>query len=98
MMRRAGCQFHWTNNGYRDFDDYLATFTAEKRKKLKRERRFVQDAGVTLEVVHGHEASDAQWEAYHRFYVSTFDRLGGMPTLSLDFFREIGAALPGKSC
>lgn len=96
MLRRAGCQFHWTNHGYRDFDDYLATFTAEKRKKLKRERRFVHEAGVTLEVVHGHEASDAQWAAYHQFYVSTFDRLGGIPTLSLAFFREIGAALPGQ--
>lgn len=96
MLRRAGCQFHWTNNGYRDFADYLSTFTAEKRKKLKRERRHVQEAGVELEIVHGGEANDAQWEAYHRFYVSTFDRLGGMPTLSMDFFRELGAALPDQ--
>ena len=95
-LRRAGCQFHWTNHDYRDFDDYLSTFTAEKRKKLRRERRHVQEAGVELEVVHGGEANDAQWEAYHRFYVSTFDRLGGMPTLSMQFFRELGAALPDQ--
>jgi len=95
-LRRAGCQFHWTNNGYRDFAYYLSTFTAEKRKKLKRERRHVQEAGVELEVVHGGDANDAQWEAYHRFYVSTFDRLGGMPTLSMDFFRELGAVLPDQ--
>jgi predicted N-acyltransferase len=96
MMRRAGCQFHWSNRGYRDFDDYLAAFRAEKRKKLKRERRHVEEAGIEFTVVHGGDASDAQWEVYHRFYVSTFERLGGMATLSLEFFRELGTALPDQ--
>lgn len=93
MQRRTGCQFHWSNRGYRDFGDYLSTFTAEKRKKLKRERRHVQEAGVELEVVHGDEANDEQWSTYHRFYASTFDRLGGYATLSETFFRQLGATM-----
>jgi hypothetical protein len=93
LQRRAGCQFHWTNPGYRDFDDYLATFTAEKRKKLKRERRHVQEANVELDVVHGDEASDSQWSRLHHFYASTFERLGGYATLSEAFFRQLGATM-----
>jgi predicted N-acyltransferase len=93
MQRRAGCQFHWTNRGYRDFDDYLSTFTAEKRKKLKRERRHVRDANVELEIVHGDEATDAQWSTLHHFYSSTFERLGGYATLSEAFFRQLGTTM-----
>ncbi len=93
FQRRAGCQFHWTNNGYSSFDDFLATFTAEKRKKLKRERRHVVDAGVEIEIVHGHEATSEQWTTLHRFYTSTFDRLGGYATLSETFFRHLGATI-----
>jgi len=46
LMSRLDCQFHWQNRGFRDFDDFLGTFTAEKRKKVRRERRRVQEAGI----------------------------------------------------
>ncbi len=90
LMLRKGVQFHWHNQGYRDFSAFLATFSAEKRKKLKRERRRVAEQGIVLRVVHGHEASEAEWQRAHALYASTFDRKSGMATLSLDFFREIG--------
>ena len=93
LLLRKGVQFHWHNRGYRDFEDFLATFTAEKRKKLKRERRRVTEQGIELRVVHGHEASAEQWEIAHRFYASTFDRKSGMATLSLGFFQEIGRSM-----
>ena len=93
LMLRKGVQFHWHNQGYRDFQDFLDTFTAEKRKKLKRERRRVIEQDIELRVVHGHEASEEQWQAAHAFYASTFDRKSGMATLSLDFFREIGRTM-----
>ena len=48
FMRRTGCQFHWHNRGYRDFEDFLQGFSAKNRKKLRRERRRVQEAGVEL--------------------------------------------------
>jgi len=94
LMRRTGTQFHWFNQGYRDFDDFLEQFTAQKRKKLKRERRRVQEAGVELEVLHGREISEAQWDTFHRFYVDTFDKRGGYATLTGDFFKQLGESMP----
>jgi len=91
---RLGCQFHWQNDHYASFDQYLATFTAQKRKQIKRERRRVQEQGIVLEVRHGDEMTDELWQIYHDFYCSTFDRKSGMATLSREFFQEIGASMP----
>lgn len=93
LLMRRGVQFHWANHGYRDFADFLASFTAEKRKKMKRERRAVADAGLRIEVRHGDEIGDSLWPAIHRHYRSTFERLGGIAAFSLEFFRSVGAAL-----
>lgn len=93
-VRRAGCQFHWTNAGYRDFADYLSTFSAQKRKKMNRERRYVHDAGVEIEILDGHHATEEHWRVFHRFYASTFERLGGWATMNEPFFRTIGTELP----
>lgn len=97
LLPRLGCQFHWHNldgdRPYRDFDDYLDHFTSSKRKKIRRERRTVTEAGVTLQRLYGHQLSDAQWHAVHRHYSSTFDRLSGYATLSLEFFRDISQTL-----
>lgn len=93
LLVRRGVQFHWFNRGYRDFADFLTGLTAEKRKKLKRERRAVADAGLRVEARHGDEIDDALWLAIHRHYRSTFDRLGGVASFSPEFFRSVGAAL-----
>ena len=53
MILRRDCQFHWYNHGYDSFDAFLATFTAEKRKKAKRERRRVAEAGIEFDTLHG---------------------------------------------
>lgn len=87
-------QFHWQNQHYTSFDHFLETFSADKRKKIKRERRRVMEQGITLEIRHGDEMNDELWEIYHQFYCSTFERKSGMPTLSLEFFSEIGRTLP----
>lgn len=93
LLRRTGCQFHWQNQDYSSFDDFLERFSAQGRKKIKRERRHVRDAGITLEIVHGHEATAEQWDMAHRFYRSTFQRKSGTPTLSLSFFKEISTTM-----
>ncbi len=93
LMPRLGCQFHWQNHDYADFDALLASFSAEKRKKIKRERRRVTEAGVNIRRVPGSEASPQEWTIFHRLYEDTFDKRGGIPTLSLPFFREIGASM-----
>jgi len=93
LMRRMGCQFHWSNRGYGDFDDLLAAFSAEKRKKVRRERRRVAEAGVRFRLLRGGEVTEAEWALFHRLYRDTFDKRGGIPTLSLGFFREIGRTM-----
>jgi len=93
LILRRGIQFHWRNRGYRDFADFLAGFTAEKRKKLKRERRAVAEAGLRIEARHGDEIDAPLWHAIHRHYRSTFMRYASPASFSLEFFRQVGAAL-----
>lgn len=93
MMMRLGCQYHWHNNGYADFEQFLGGFQSRKRKKLKRERRRVEEQDIQLRTLSGDEVSDALWQTFHRFYVDTFEKNAGIPTLSLDFFRDIAQTM-----
>lgn len=93
LAPRVGVQYHWTNRGYHDFDDFLDTFTSAKRKKLRRERRRVAEQDIEFSVLHGNEVSSGQWATYYRFYTDTFRRLGGVATLSAGFFEELGRTL-----
>ncbi|MDD2768573.1 MAG: GNAT family N-acetyltransferase [Methylococcus sp.] len=93
LVRRMGCQFHWRNTGYRDFQDFLDRFTAKRRKELKRERRMVADAGIEIRRVPGSEVSDELWGSFHDLYKRTFDRHGNYPALSVRFFRQIGRTM-----
>jgi len=94
LMRRTGTQFHWHNQDYDSFDAFLSTFNAQKRKKLKRERRRVQEQGVSIEILDGHQATDEHWHHFHHFYRSTFDKRGGYPTLTEPFFAHLGKTMP----
>lgn len=93
LMLRLGCQYHWHNHGYKNFDEFLSTFISRKRKKVKRERRKVQEQNITIEFVHGNEANEQLIELAHHYYMSTFDRKSGIPTLSVNFFKEICATM-----
>ncbi|WP_296808001.1 GNAT family N-acetyltransferase [Thiocapsa sp.] len=93
LLRRVGCQFHWHNRGYGSFEDYLGTFTAEKRKKVKRERRRVVESGVRIRRIPGNAVTEAEWATFHRLYCDTFDKRGGIPTFSLPFFQAIGETM-----
>ena len=94
MLRRTGTQFHWFNHHYRSFDDYLASFTSSKRKKLKRERRRVTEQQIEIEVLDGHQASAEHWASFTRFYLATFDKHWGYATLNEAFFSHLGEQLP----
>ena len=93
LMLRLGCQYHWRNHNYKNFDEFLENFVSRKRKKIKRERRMVAEQDITIKVVHGHEASEEEIECAHRFYENTFDRKSGIPTLNVGFFKEICATM-----
>ncbi len=94
FLRRTGCQFHWTDAGWGDFDHFLETFNAEKRKKVKRERRRVAEQGIRFRVLQGGEVGAGEWRFFHELYADTFRRRGGVPTLSLGFFERIAQAMP----
>ncbi len=96
LILRRDCQFHWYNRGFDSFDAFLATFTSEKRKKAKRERRRVADAGIEFDTLHGGDMNDALWEAVYPFYADTFYRHGHDPYLNLDFFKRFAVALPDR--
>ncbi len=96
LIERRDCQFHWFNQGYESFDAFLATFTAEKRKKAKRERRRVAEAGIEFDTRLGGDMDDATWRVVYEFYADTFYRHGHEPYLTLDFFKRIATSLPDK--
>jgi uncharacterized protein len=94
LILRRDCQFHWFNQDYSSFDSFLATFTAEKRKKAKRERRRVAEAGIEFDTLHGADMTPALWGKVYAFYADTFHRHGHEPYLNLNFFKRIAAAMP----
>jgi uncharacterized protein len=92
-LLRRDCQFHWANQGYGDFEQYLATFTAEKRKKARRERRRVQEDGIHFETRFGTDIDEALLDTVYAFHRGTFLRHGHEPYLSREFFSEIARTL-----
>jgi predicted N-acyltransferase len=96
FLMRKGCQFHWANGGYQSFDEFLASFSADKRKKAKRERRRVAEADIVFEHLQGNELGVDDWDAIMEFYSRTFQRRGREPYLNREFFERIAATMPSN--
>lgn len=94
MLLRQDVQFHWQNQGYRDFDDFLATLSRDKRKRIKQERRKIQEEGITVQCVSGQDATPDQWAFFASCYLRTQQLHNSPHQLNEDFFRRIGVALP----
>jgi len=94
LMRRT-VQFHWTNDGYASFDDFLARLSHARRKNIRQERRRVREAGVELRWLDGPEISRKHWDFFNRCYRTTYAAHRSSPYLSLEFFLRLAAALPG---
>jgi uncharacterized protein len=91
MMLRHNVQFHWTNTapGYRDFDAFLASLNQEKRKKIRQERRKVEQAGVVFRCASGPAITAADWDFFYQCYARTYYEHGNAPYLSRDFFHRM---------
>jgi predicted N-acyltransferase len=85
---RRDCQFHWTNHDYPSFEAYLETFTADKRKKARRERRRVAEAGIHFETRLGSDLDERTLDQVYAFHRDTFLRHGHEPYLTRAFFSE----------
>jgi uncharacterized protein len=92
-LQRLGMQFHWQNQGYACFDDFLGAMSSRKRKTLRRERRDAQSCGLEFVTLRGPEITRAQWRDFYRFYTSTVDRKWGSAYLTQDFFTLLGQRL-----
>lgn len=95
FLRRVGRQFHWENQGYRSFDDFLDALNARKRKQIKRERRDA-NATVCIELLSGADLKPHHWDAFFRFYTSTSDRKWGSPYLTREFFDLLGERMADR--
>ncbi|PPD04153.1 MAG: GNAT family N-acetyltransferase [Methylobacter sp.] len=93
MLVREGVQFQWHNKNYRDFDDFLQSFNAAKRKMIKRERRKVQEQGIVMQRLNGQRLSEAQWSEFYDFYAMTYLKNGHSPYLTLAFFLELAQTM-----
>ncbi len=94
FMLRTGVQFHWINQGYRDFEEFLSSLDRKKRKNIRAERRKVQEAGVHFRFVSGVEAAEKDWRFFKRCYDRTYATHYSTPYLNLEFFQRIGDSMP----
>jgi uncharacterized protein len=94
MIIRHGVQFEWQNPGHRDFDDYLAAFNHDKRKKVKQERRRLRESGIVFRRRVGREISESDWVFFYDCYESTYRAHHSTPYLSPEFFARIAASMP----
>ncbi|HSA90472.1 MAG TPA: GNAT family N-acetyltransferase [Burkholderiales bacterium] len=94
MLIRRTVQFHWRNHGYADFDDFLGRMTHARRKKIRQERRRVQEAGIRCSWLEGASITQDHWKLFNRCYRKTYAEHRSSPYLGLEFFLRIGAALP----
>ncbi len=93
LLHRLGEQFHWRNEGYADFDGFLAALASRKRKAIKRERREAVAAGIEIECVSGTTLTAEHWDAFYEFYIDTGSRKWGQPYLNRDFFHRLHASM-----
>jgi predicted N-acyltransferase len=91
---RENVQFHWHNPGFANFDDYLASLTQPKRKKVKAERRKVREAGVETRMIAGEAIQPADWDFFSRCYRQTYREHGATPYLDAPFFRALAESMP----
>lgn len=97
-LQRTDQQFHWLNDGYDDFDDFLASLSSRKRKNIKKERRTaLEDNGIEIDLLKGTEITERIWDRFFAFYMDTGSRKWGTPYLTREFFSMIGEAMPDET-
>ena len=94
LQRRSGAQYHWFNQGFNSFDDFLASFSSRKRKNLKKERLRVEQQNLRLEIIEGNSISPAIWQQFYYFYQLTYaKRSGHGGYLNQSFFERIADSM-----
>jgi predicted N-acyltransferase len=95
LLLREDQQFHWENDGYETFEDFLAALSSGRRKTIRRERRDAQ-AGLEICALTGAELTEAHWDAFYAFYLDTGGRKWGRPYLNRLFFSRLGERMADR--
>jgi len=93
-LPRLGCQYHWHNRGFRDFQDFLDLLTSRRRKQLRKERELVASQGVEFAWYEGAQLSEAQWDFIYDCYANTYLVRGRQPYLTRLFFSLLAQSMP----
>jgi predicted N-acyltransferase len=93
FLQRTGQQFHWSNQGYATFEDFLGSLASRKRKGVRKEREQARADGLDIEWISGKDISEAHWDAFFAFYMETGSRKWGRPYLNRAFFSLLGDAM-----
>lgn len=96
LLQRTDQQFHWLNDGYGTFDDFLESLASRKRKAIRKERREALAEGITIEWVTGSDLSEACWDSFFEFYLDTGERKWGSPYLNREFFSRLGETMADR--
>lgn len=91
---RLGTQYHWINNNYQDFDQFLAEFSSRKRKNLRKERQKILQHGISHRFFGGTEINDQLLTEFYRFYQMTYLKRGRKGYLTQDFFELLCKTMP----
>ncbi|MEH6402752.1 MAG: GNAT family N-acetyltransferase [Sneathiella sp.] len=92
-LLRTGEQFHWVNEDYKDFEDFLSNLSSRKRKAIKKERKEANNSELEFETLTGSDIKEEHWDAFFEFYVDTGNKKWGTPYLTRAFFSQIGENL-----
>jgi uncharacterized protein len=93
FLQRTDQQFHWHNQGFATFDDFLASLNSRHRKAIKRERREAVAADISIHWLTGKDITEDAWDAFFAFYMETGSRKWGRPYLTRSFFSLIGESM-----
>lgn len=93
-LERLGCQFHWRNPGYRDFQDFLDALSSRKRKQMRKEREQVAGQGIDFDWRAGHELGERDWDFVYLCYANTYHLRGQAPYLTRGFFSLLAERMP----
>ncbi|PPR46586.1 MAG: hypothetical protein CFH19_01114 [Alphaproteobacteria bacterium MarineAlpha5_Bin9] len=96
IMLRKGIQFHWENQNFKDFNDFLAKLTSRKRKLINKERKCLIDNNLEVEILTGNTIRNNHWDFFYKCYLNTTSKKWGAKYLNREFFRIIGELMPHK--
>ena len=96
LLLRKGIQFHWKNNNYKSFNEFLETLSSRKRKVIKKERSCIKYHNLKVKLLNGDAIKNIHWDFFYECYLVTTEKKWGSPYLTKKFFQEIGKNLSSK--